>query len=544
MTRPRILVTEPLAAPGLNLLREVAQVEVMLGLSTPALVQKIPEYDALITRNETQVTREVILSGKKLQVIGRAGVGFDSIDLAAATAAGIPVLNVPNGNTTAAAEHTMALLLALIRHLPQAYNSLRAGEWQRRRFVGSELRGKTLGIIGLGRIGSEVAKRARAFGMSLVTTDPYIRPEKAERLGARLVPLPELLREADLITLHVPKTADTYRMIGQRELELVKKTARILNCARGGLIDEAALHQALVKGQVAGAALDVFEEEPPRGNPLLELPNVIYTPHLGGSTQEAQEANSAAIAEQVLKVLSGQEVVSAVNLPQIPEDSAHLRELVHLSEVLGGVHRQAIGGRIRFIEVSLRSEREDTPLGILTNAALKGLLSGTVDTPINLINAPHVAATRGIEVVPSEAELPGPVGFADRGGEGDLLRLRLGTERGMSTVAGTLTMEGELKLLELDGYPVDMTLTPYMLVTSHIDQPGVIGQVGTILGQHGVNIAAMQVGRRQPRGEARMILEIDSPTDEVALAALQKVRGMIWVKQIKNEVRPVTWLAV
>jgi len=541
MDRPRILVTEPLAAPGLDLLRREAQVDVILGLTQSELIQKIADYDALITRNETQVTREVIASGKRLRVIGRAGVGFDSIDLAAATAAGIPVLNVPGGNTTAAAEHTMALLLALVRHLPQAYNSLRSGQWQRSKFVGTELKGKVLGIIGLGRIGTEVAKRARAFGMSLLASDPYIRPEKADRVGARLVPLSDLLRAADVITLHVPKTPETYRMIGAKELELVKEGARLVNCARGGIVDEEALRQALVSGRLAGAALDVFEEEPPRGNPLLELPNVVYTPHLGGSTREAQEANSLAIAEQVLKVLQGQEVISAVNLPEIPADSERLRELVHLAEVLGSLYRQIMPGRLRFLEIALASEREGTPLGILTNAALKGLLTGTLDIPVNLVNAPHLAATRGIELSVLENE---PAEDFPRGSNGgDLLRLRLGTERGVSTIAGTVTADGELKLLELDGYAVDMVITPYMLVTSHLDQPGVIGQVGTILGQHGINIAAMQVGRRRPSGEARMVLQIDSPADEVAMVALQKARGMIWVKQVKNAVRPAALLA-
>ncbi len=518
----RVLINEPIDAAGVAILQRDHEV-VQHDYSAEELPSVIGGFDALVVRSATQVTAAVLAAGRRLQVVGRAGVGVNNIDVAAATDRGIVVVNVPDGNTIAAAEHTFALMLALVRHIPAATAKVRAGGWDRHGFMGHELNGKTLGVVGLGRVGQEVSKRAQAFQMRVVGYDPYLPPERAESLGIRFLPFDEVLRSADILTVHTPLTKQTQGLIGARELGMLRPGAMVLNAARGGIIRETDLLDALRTGHLAGAALDVFEEEPPVGNPLLQLPNVVVTPHLGASTEEAQVQCAIDVARYVSSVLAGEPVQTAVNLPALaPGDWDHVQRLLPLAELLSCLYIQAIAAPLGDVEIT-SAELPGRAAEWVTSAVLKGLLTGLLEDVVNLVNARSLAKQNGISV--SFTHIPDMNPLELR------LRIRSGAED--HTLTGSVQPDGSLRVTNFDGLPIEMTPSRYMLVTRHHDRPGLIGGVGTLLGQAGVNIAAMLVGRASVRGEAVMVISVDDPVSDQTLTDLRSLPNMGLVRRVE-----------
>ncbi|MGB8699309.1 MAG: phosphoglycerate dehydrogenase [Thermosynechococcaceae cyanobacterium] len=517
---PKVLVSDPIDQAGLQLLEQVAQVDVRTDLSPEDLIQTIPDYDALMIRSGTRVTKDVIEAGAKLKIIGRAGVGVDNVDVPAATRKGIVVVNSPEGNTIAAAEHTLALLMALSRHIPNANQSVKVGKWERKKFTGVELYKKTLGIVGLGKIGSHVATVARAMGMKLLAFDPYLSNERAEQIGCRLVELDFLFRESDYITLHLPKTPETQHLINAETLAKMKPTARIVNCARGGIVDEVAIAEALKAGVIAGAALDVFENEPLGDSPLCQLEaDLILTPHLGASTEEAQTNVAIDVAEQIRDVLLGLPARSAVNIPGLrPEIMEQLKPSLMLAETLGNLVGQLAGGRIESLEIRLQGEVATIDAQPIVVAALKGLLTPALQERVNYVNAAIEAKDRGIRVVEtrdaSVRDYAGSISLIAKG------------PRESRSVTGALLNQEELRITTIDDFPVNVPPTNHMLITQHRDMPGIIGQIGSLLGQFNVNIASMQVGRKLVRGDAVMVLSLDDPLPEGVLAEIIKSNGI------------------
>ena len=470
-------------------------------------------------RSQTKVTGQVIAAGTKLRAIGRAGVGVDNIDVPAATKAGIVVVNSPEGNNIAATEHTLALLLALARNVPAADASMRAGEWKRSKFTGVEVYNKTLAVIGLGKIGTEVAKRARAFGMNVLGFDPFVTQEHAERLGIQLASLDDALRGADFVTLHVPLNKDTRNLINTKRLAQMRDGVRIINCARGGIIDEAALAKAVQSGKVAGAAIDVFESEPPENCPLIGLPGVITTPHLGASTAEAQVKVAVDVAEQMVDILSERPARSPVNMPAIPADTlSRLQPYLRLVERIGQTHGQLAQGGIRGVEITFAGEIASDDVGVLIPSLLKGLLQPALDESINYVNATLVARDRNIAVRETRENVA-----ADYA---SLITVRVSAEGGEHIVAGTLFGKSEARIVQLDEYRLDFEPDGIVLIAWHVDQPGLIGNVGTVLGGQNINIASMQVGRVSRRGSAVMILGVDERLTPEVLSQLERVNGV------------------
>jgi D-3-phosphoglycerate dehydrogenase len=511
----RVLVTDSLQEVGVEALRrEGLGVDVVPTLPPAELARRIGPYAGLVVRSATRVTAEVIEAGPALEVIGRAGVGLDNVDLEAATRRGIVCMNTPGGSTIAAAEHTMALLLAVARKLPQAHAHLRGGKWERERFLGTEVYGKTLGIVGLGRIGSEVARRAQGFQMTVVAYDPYLGADVAERLGVELVDLDALLRRSDFITVHLPLTKETRALIGPAELGRTKPGVRLVNCARGGIVDEAALAAAIRAGHVAGAGLDVFEREPPWGSPVLDLEPVVVTPHLGASTEEAQTQVAVAIAQQVADLLLRGTVRHAVNAPSV--DPELLRELAPYLTVcvkLGSFVGQLAEGRMAEVRLTYAGEIAGHATQPLTVTFLRGLLGVILEENVTDVNAPYLARQRGLRVV--EARTPVSEDYAS------LVTAELLTDRGRWHVAGALFHRREPRIVQVDGCDVEAHAAGWMLVLSNDDVPGVIGRIGTLLGAHAVNIAGMQLGRQQPGGRAVSILSLDTPVPDPVLAELR-----------------------
>jgi D-3-phosphoglycerate dehydrogenase / 2-oxoglutarate reductase len=506
-----ILIAEPLAEAGTELLRRQHQVDARANMTRAELLAAVADADALVVRSSTQVDAEVLEAGRNLKVVARAGIGLDNVDVATATRLGIMVVNAPQSNVISAAEHTIALILTQARNVSRADAALREGRWERSRFQGTELYGKTLGVIGLGRVGTLVAQRMLAFGMRLIAYDPYVGRERAAQLGVELGSLAEVLAAADIVTIHLPKTTDTVGLIGERELAAMKPGARLVNTARGALVDEQALAKAIESGHLAGAALDVFAEEPTTSSPLFTQQNVVVTPHLGASTAEAQDKAGVTIAEQVLLALSGQFVPNAVNVDAGAVPDA-LRPFLPLVEKLGRLYcalasggprgRAAPvgGGRLSLEYVGGLAEHDTR---VLTLAALKGLFTPVVSEPVTFVNAPLLASERGIEVVETKTSSSKDwVNLVTMSGEG---------ARGPVSVAGTTVGARDAeRLVEINRIPVDLAPADYMAFLFYEDRPGVIGKVGTILGQAGVNIASMQVGRRRQGGEALMALTVDS----------------------------------
>ena len=510
----KILVADPLAEDGLERLRRAGEVTVVSKLPEAELIRRIADFDALVVRSETRVTATIIEAGSKLRVVGRAGVGVDNIDVQAATRRGILVVNAPRGNIIAAAEHTIALLFALARWVPQADASVRRGEWARAKFLGTEVRGKTLGVIGLGNVGSEVAKRAHGLEMDVVAYDPVVSVDRAELFNVALVSLRELLEQADFVTVHVPLVDSNRNLIGATELARMKPTARLINTARGGIVDEAALVDALKSGRLAAAAADVFETEPPGANPLLELPNFIATPHIAASTLEAQVSVAFDVAEEVAAVLAGDLPRFAVNAPALPpEELAYLRPFSELTERLAALHVQLFGGRVSMIGLDFEGEIAEHDVNLLVAAAIKGVLQPFTEERINAVNARLIASNRGIRL--AERRSRAHSSYAS------LVTLRMEEHE----IAGTVLM-GELRAVRIDSFRVDLVPEGRFLVSRHEDRPGVVGRFGSILGEHDVNIASMQVGRDAPRGNAMMILAVDDRVEPHLLERLREVVGM------------------
>jgi D-3-phosphoglycerate dehydrogenase len=515
---PRVLVSDKLESPGLDLLRQAAiEFDERPGLAGAALQEALRAADGVIVRSGTPITADLLDNPGKLRAIVRAGVGVDNIDVAAATRKGIVVMNTPGGNTVSTAEHTITLLMALARQLPVADASMHQGKWERGKFVGTQLAGKTLGVIGLGRVGREVARRAAGLDMKVVGYDPFLAPDRAGQLGIESVPgLDQLLPRCDFLTVHTPLTDETRDLIGARELGLLRKGARVLNCARGGIINEEALAEALRSGHLAGAALDVFvQEPPPADHPLLKLPNVVATPHLGASTSEAQTSVAIEAAQLLVDYLTKGVVQFAVNMAAV--DRTELEELrlyVDMARRLGLLHAQMCQGAIQRAELKYHGEVARRSTRLVTAAFTAGLLEYRLDQYVNIVNAELLARERGIDIV--EQSSPRKGDFST------LIRAEVTTDKKTYVAAGTLFGNQFLRLVQLGPYHLDSFMDGIMLIFTHRDVPGLIGFIGTIFGKHQVNIAQMTVGRQQPGGEAIAVLNLDNQPPE---EALNEVRG-------------------
>ncbi len=529
----RVLLADEIVPQGLEILRgtEGLEVDDRAGIDASELKAVIGEYDALIVRSRTKVTRAILEAAQRLKVVGRAGVGIDNIDVDSATRQGIVVLNAPGGNVVSASEHTFALMLALVRHVPRADASLRRGEWERKRFQGVELHGKTLGLAGAGRIGSEVAKRARAFEMRVLAHDPYLSRERAEQVGIELVSLAELLERADVVTVHVPLTDETRGMIGAEELAMMKPTAYLINAARGGVVDEKALVQALRAGKLAGAALDVFEEEPlPSDNPLLEFENVVLVPHLGAATREAQTSVGIEICEAVRDALMAGDFRSAVNVPELATQRyADLAPLLDLARRLGRVVCGLAPGSFRDLEVRYGGAHEQA-LRAVSAAAAQGLLCDIVASPLTLVNALHVASDRGVSV--------SRVWLGSTAATGEVIELCLTTSDEPVRVAGVLLAGNHQRITRIGDYRVDIQPRGTVVVLRNRDVPGVVGKVGSVLGEAGINIAEYHQARREAGGAALAAVAVDGTLERSVidrLAALNEVTG-VWQIELPESV--------
>lgn len=526
--KPRILIADPLDAEGMQILRAHVDLVELPAISQEDLVATVGEFDGLIVRSRAQATAEVLDAGARdgrLRVVGRAGVGVDNIDVAAATQVGVIVVNAPTGNVLAAAEHTMAMLLSLSRQIPQADKSVRAGEWRRTAFVGVEINGKRLGLIGLGRIASLVAERAQAFGMDVVAYDPYVGKDYTSNLGVELVELDDLLETSDYISVHVPATEQTRNMIDAAALRRCKPGVRLVNCARGGIVNEDALLRALESGHVAGAALDVFTMEPPVGSALLCHPGVVLTPHIAGSTREAQRQVAIDVAEQVVAVLNGQMARYAINTPIIPpKDLEALTPYIDLAERLGRFLTQFEPGMLDRMELAAHGPIAEHDLAYLEAAALKGLLDGVVAERVNLVNARLIARQRGLSLSQRRQQH-----HSER--YENLLTLTVGNSERQRLVRGSV-LQNEPHIVSIDDLWVDFVAKGHFLLTWHYDRPGIIGAIGTLLGENDVNIAYMHVGRRSPRGEAIMVLGLDEPIAEHLFPEILALPHNYWVKAV------------
>jgi D-3-phosphoglycerate dehydrogenase len=525
----KVLVSDSLSDSGLTPLRAAQgiEVDVRTGLSPEQLLEVIGDYDALLVRSSTYVNQAVIQAGKRLRVVARAGVGVDNIDVEAATGAGVIVVNAPTGNVVAAAEHTVALLLALARHIAQADASVRAGQWKRNQFLGVEVRNKVLGTVGMGRVAQEVVRRAQGLGMQVIAYDPYVTPEYAAQRGVRMVSLDTLLDESDFLTVHVPLTSQTTNLIDRPQLQKMKPTARILNVARGGVINEDALVAAVEAGEIAGAALDVFTEEPlPADTPLRNNPKILLTPHLGGSTYEAQEQVAEDVALQVIDVLNDRPARYAVNAPIIPpKDLDFLIPFIDVAERMGRFLQQMGGeGGINRIEIAAHGDLANFDLAYLKAGAIKGLLSGVVNIRVNLVNAALLAERRGIDVVEQRLH-------QHEARYENMLSLTVTTPQEQLSVRGSV-IQGEPYIVGINDLWVDFPANGHFLLTSHRDRPGIVGRVGSILGQSDVNISFMHVGRRGPRTDAIMVLGTDEPTPDPIMAQLSAISHINWLKAV------------
>jgi len=525
--KKKVLITDPISEEGIAVLQDVAQVDIKTGLEAEEIISIICDYDALIVRSQTRVTEEIIEAGCNLQVIARAGVGIDNVDVEAATKRGVLVINAPTGNTVSAAEHAIALLLASARNVPQANGSLKSGEWLRDEFMGTELRGKTLGIIGLGNVGSEVAKRAKGFEMKLIGNDPMVSEEYAKKIQVELVDIKRLLKESDFITLHLPLNAKTRKMIGAKELAMFKPNTRIINCARGGLIDEIALVSAIQQGKIAGAAIDVFEQEPITESILFSVDNIIVTPHLGASTAEAQVLAAQDVAEQIVDVFKGLPARSAVNVPYIPSETMEaIAPFMKLANTLSKLVYRLAEGHTKSIRIRYEGDIAEYDTNAIKAAVIGGLLEGTSDDRVNLVNYSLVAAKRGLSVV-EEKE-------AACENYTSMVTVEIVTDEISSAVAGTV-MHDEMHIVRINEYWLDIVPTPgsCFLFSDHMDQPGLIGSVGKITGDADINISAMHLGRLEQRGKALLVLTLDQPLPEDKQQQILAIPNVYSVKMVE-----------
>jgi D-3-phosphoglycerate dehydrogenase len=511
----KVLVTERLSEAGLELLRRHFEVDVREDLARGDLAAEIGAYDAIVIRSATQVTEGVLEAATRLKVVARAGIGVDNVDVEAATRRGVMVVNAPQSNTISAAEHTMALLLAQARNVPQAHADLRAGRWERTRWEGVELAGKTLGLVGLGRVGTLVAQRAMAFGMRVIAHDPYVSADRAKELGVDVMPtLEALLVQADFVSIHLPGSPETKGLLGEHQLAMLKPGARLVNTSRGGIVDEEALAKAIEDGRIAGAALDVFATEPATDSPLFGLEEVVVTPHLGASTVEAQDKAGLAVAEMVRLALEGQFVPYAVNVSAGAEVSEAVRPFVGLAERLGALAAGLADGGVRSIVASYLGRIAEHDTRVLTLAILKGILGRSVNEPVSFVNAPILARDRGLTV--SEMRSTVSQDYVSQ------VSLRAETEtQAALVVAGTLLgKKNAERVIQVWDFEVEIEPAEHMLFFVYEDRPGIIGRVGTILGEHGINIATMEVGRKGAGEDALMGLTVDSPVPLDVLASV------------------------
>ena len=510
----KVLVTDPIADAGMERLRQVGHtVETAYDVEGEALFEAVADANALIVRSGTEVTAELLAAAPDLQIVGRAGIGVDNIDIEAATEHGVVVANAPEGNVRAAAEHTVAMAFATARSIPQAHDRLKAGEWAKGEFLGTELRDKTLGIVGLGRVGQEVAKRLGGLGMELVAYDPYIGTERAEQLGAELADLDEVLDRASFLTIHTPLTPETEDLIGEDELAPLEG-GYVVNCARGGIIDEAALAEAVEDGVLAGAALDVFGEEPlPADSPLLDVEDVVVTPHLGASTEAAQENVATSTAEQVIAALAGEPVMNALNAPSMDASAfPRVKPYIELAETAGRIAVQLFGGHVDEVEVEYAGDIADEEIDLVTAAALQGVFR-PLEYQVNSVNAPRIAEERGIEV--TETKRSQAEDFTS------LVTVTVHNSADSVSVCGTLFADEDPRIVRIDGFRVDAIPGGRMIVSRNTDEPGVIGLIGSVMGEYGINIAGMYNARQTIGGEAMTVYNVDQHVPDEAREKLE-----------------------
>lgn len=522
----KVLITDPIEQVCTDVLaKEGIQVDSKPGLPPDEIKKIIGGYDALVVRSGTKVTADIIAEAKEMKVIGRAGAGVDNIDVNAATRKGIVVMNTPGGNTISTAEHTMALMMSLARNIPQSFQSLQNDKWDRKKYTGTELYGKTLGIIGLGKVGREVAARAEGFGMNVIGYDPLLAADIASTLGLETVALDDIFKKSDFITVHTPLTEETRGILGEKAFALCKHGVRVINCARGGIIDEEALLKALESGRVAGAAFDVFVKEPPVGNPLLKHPKVIATPHLGASTEEAQEKVAKQIAEQMVDFFKGRGIAGAINISDYQTAvSDELRSFLMLAEKIGSFHAQLLNGKVKSITASYRGAMLQKSSELLSTAVLKGLLDKMMYAPVNFVNASVLAKEMGIAVSEKKEQA------------GDhhtqLINITMQTDKESRSISGTVFNETDMRIVGMDKFHFELVPEGHLIFYSNIDRPGMLAAVGKVLASAKVNIAGMTLGRSAPGEKAITVMNVDSDIPESALKEISKIEGVFEVKPV------------
>lgn len=525
----KVLISDTLSDNGVAIFKKARgiEVDVKTKLSPPELKAIIGEYDGLVVRSATKVTAEIIEAAGKLKVVGRAGSGLDNIDVPAASKKGIVVMNTPGGNTITTAEHAISMMLALSRQIPQATASTKGRKWEKSRFMGSEIFNKTLGIIGVGQIGSVVADRARGLRMNVLGYDPYLSPERAEEMGVTLVSMDELLTRSDYITIHVPKSNDTVNLINRESFARMKDGVYIINCARGGLVNEEDLHEAIRSGKVAGAALDVFVKEPPEAdNPLLDCEEVICTPHLGASTEEAQEKVAVAIAEQMVDYLLNGTVMNAANVPSVDKDLlVRMKPYLNLAERLGSFQGQVLSGGLQEVLIEYSGEVAEMNVQPITVSLLKGLLYAILKEDVNYVNAPFIAKERGIKV--KETVTSTSEDFIS------LITVKVKTSTGESSVAGTIFGKSEPWIVQFNQFRIEAMPDKHMLLLHTQDRPGVIGSIGSSLGSQGINISRMQFGRERIEGQSLLLLNTDGPVSEECITRMKGLPHVISVASVE-----------
>ncbi|KWT85911.1 phosphoglycerate dehydrogenase [Candidatus Magnetominusculus xianensis] len=522
----RVLVSDNISERGVEILRNASlEVDVKTGMKPDELKACIGQYDGIVIRSATKLTADVIECATNLKVIGRAGSGLDNVDKAAATSKGIVVMNTPGGNTITTAEHTIALIVSLVRKIPQATQSMKGGSWEKKKFMGVELFDKTLGILGLGNIGSQVAKRALGLGMKAICYDPFLNEELASNLGIKKVSLDELFAGADIITVHTPLTSETRNIINKDSIAKMKNGVRIVNCARGGIVDEAALYDAIKSGKVAGAALDVFEKEPLDNSPLMTLDEVICTPHLGASTHEAQENVALAVADQIADYLVNGTIRHAVNFPSIPADQVNtLRPYIELAEKMGCFASYFTEEEVKEIGIELRGEAADVMNEPVKIAAVKGFLSPVLEHTVNFVNASHIAKERGIVVKVTKN--------ADAGDYNTRIDLSIKSAKKDFSISGTLFSKKDPRIIKIENFIIEVIPEGTMLYINNNDRPGVIGSIGGIFGEAGINIARMHFGRESKGGMAVSVVSVDGSIGDDVLDKIRKLPNILEVKKI------------
>ncbi len=524
----KILISDSLSKEAVDILegQKSFKVDVKTGLDPEELKKIVKNYDALVVRSSTKVTKAIIESCDKMKIIGRAGVGLDNVDLAAASKKGIIVVNTPGGNTISTAEHTLSMILALSRNIAPADLSMKKGEWERKKFMGVELYGKTLGIIGLGRIGTEVAKRAISFEMTVLAYDPYLSLEKAKQLGVEPVSLEDIFKRSDYITAHTPLTDETRHLVGEKAIGMMKKGVRIVNCARGGIVDEDALIKGITSGKVAGAALDVFEKEPPKDPRLMKLDKVLLTPHLGASTEEAQAAVAIDVANTIRDALLDRGVRNAVNFPSVePETFKVIEPYLKLAEKIGAMQAQLVEGHVRRVKIRYVGDLLRYDLSPFTISIMKGMLTPILQETVNFVNAMVIAKERGINIIEMKT--------AEMEDFSSLIWVEVETDRSKLSIMGTLFTKVDPRIVKINDSYVDSVPEGHMLVIKNKDVPGIIGQIGTILGRNNINIAAMSFGREAKGGLAFSVVNIDQAAPKDVLDELRRAKNIYEVKAIK-----------